>query len=104
VRLVRACLAVINPLFNSFVLLPGVVTRERFDAGEIGATVEDLILLVEYLQCLLGSLILVGGGLNFFEEGLFSNNVFVLFNNICMSRWQALDFKLFKIHQLENNI
>ena len=49
VGLVRPRLAVINPLFNSFVLLPGVVTRERFDAGEIGATVEDLILLVEYL-------------------------------------------------------
>jgi hypothetical protein len=49
VRLVRASLAVINPLFNSLVFLPGVVTCEGFDAREVRASVEDLILLVEYL-------------------------------------------------------
>lgn len=104
VRLVRASLAVINPLFNSLVFLPGVVTGECFDAGQVRATVKDLHLLVEDLQSLLRGLVLVSGCLDLFEEGFLANNVFVFFNNICMSRWQALDFKLFKIHQLENNI
>lgn len=103
-RLVWASLAVINPLFNSLIFLPSVVTCERFDAGKVRSTIEDLHLLVENLQSLLGSLILVGGSLDFFEKSFLANNVFVLFNNIGMSRWQALDFKLFKIHQLENNI
>lgn len=104
VRLVWPSLAVINPLFNSLVFLPGVVTGESLHTGQVGATIEDLHLLVENLQGLLGGLILVGSCHDFFEKSFLANNVFVLFNNIGMSRWQALDFKLFKIHQLENNI
>jgi len=103
-RPVRASLAVLNPLFNSLVFFPSVVTSERFDAGQVWAAVENLHLFVENLQGLLGFLILVWGVLVFFEKSFLANNVFVLFNNISMSRWQALDFKLFKIHQLENNI
>jgi len=103
-RPVRASLAVLNPLFNSLVFFPSVVTSERFDAGKVWAAVENLHLFVENLQGLLGFLILVWGVLVFFEKSFLANNVFVLFNNISMSRWQALDFKLFKIHQLENNI
>jgi hypothetical protein len=103
-RPVRASLAVLNPLFNSLVFFPSVVTSERFDAGQIWAAVENLHLFVENLEGLLGFLILVWGVLVFFEKSFLANNVFVLFNNISMSRWQALDFKLFKIHQLENNI
>ena len=100
-RLIWASLAVINPLFNSFVFLPCVVTGESFDTGKVRSSIEDLHLLVEDLQCLLGSLIFVGSSHDFFEKSFLANNVFVLFNNIGMSRWQALDFKLFKIHQLE---
>ena len=103
-RLIRASLAVINPLFNSFVFLPCVVTGECFHTGQVRSTIEDLHLLVEDLQGLLGGLVFVGSRLDFFEKSFLANNVFVLFNNIGMSRWQALDFKLFKIHQLENNI
>jgi hypothetical protein len=101
VRLIWASLAVINPLFKSLVFLPCVVTGECFHTGQIRSTVEDLHLLVENLQGLLGGLIFVCSRLDFFEKSFLANNVFVLFNNIGMSRWQALDFKLFKIHQLE---
>ncbi len=103
-RLVWASLAVINPLFNSFIFLPSVIAGESFDAGKVRSTIEDLHLFVKNLQSLLGGLIFVSGSLDFFEKSFLANNVFVFFNNICMSRWQALDFKLFKIHQLENNI
>jgi hypothetical protein len=90
VRLVWASLAVINPLFNSLVFLPGVVTGESLHTGQVRAAIEDLHLLVENLQGLLGGLILVGSCHDFFEKSFLANNVFVLFNNIGMSRWQAL--------------
>lgn len=91
-RLVRAGLAEVNPLFNSLIFFPCVVTCESFDAWKIWATVKYLVLLLEYLKGLLGGLILVSGGLNLFKEGLLSDNIFVLFNNICMSCGQALTF------------
>ena len=100
-RLIWASLAVIYPLFNSFIFFPCVVTGEGFDTWKVRPTVEDLHLLVEDLQGLLGGLVFVSSSLDFFEKSFLANNVFVLFNNIGMSRWQALDFKLFKIHQLE---
>jgi hypothetical protein len=90
VRLVWASLAVINPLFNSLVFFPCVVTGECFYTGQVGSTIEDLHLLVENLQGLLGCLIFVGSSFDFFEKSFLANNVFVLFNNIGMSRWQAL--------------
>lgn len=45
VRLIWASLAVIYPLLNSLVFLPGVVTSEGFDAGQVRAAIKDLILL-----------------------------------------------------------
>jgi len=77
-RPVRASLAVLNPLFNSLVFFPSVVTSERFDAGQVWAAVENLHLFVENLQGLLGFLILVWGVLVFFEKSFLANNVFVL--------------------------
>jgi hypothetical protein len=92
VRLVRASLTEVDPLLNSLVFLPSVVTCEGFDAWQVWPTVEDLILLLEDLQSLLCSLVLVGGGLDLLEEGLLTDDIFVLFNNICMSCRQALAF------------
>lgn len=103
-RLVWTSLAVINPLFNSFIFLPSVIAGEGFDARKVGSTIEYLHLFVKNLQSLLCGFIFVSGCLDFFEKSFFANNVFVFFNDIGMSRWQSLDFKLFKIHQLKNNI
>ena len=92
VRLVRASLTEVDPLLNSLVFLPSVVTCEGFHAWQVWPTVEDLILLLKDLQSLLCSLVLVGGGLDLLEESLLSDDIFVLFNNICMSCRQALAF------------
>lgn len=48
-RLVRSSLAEVNPLFNSFIFFPSVVTSESLDAWKIRATVKYLVLLLEYL-------------------------------------------------------
>ena len=88
--LIRPCLAVIYPLFNRFIFLPSVVTGECFDARHIGVTVKDFILLFEYFESLLRSFVLVGCSIQLFDEGPFSDDVFVLFNNISMSGREAL--------------
>lgn len=89
-RLVRPCLAVINPLFNRFILLPSVVTGESFDAWHVRVPVKNFIFLLQDFECLLSGLILICGSIKFFDEGPFSDDVFVLFNNISMSGRQAL--------------
>ena len=92
VSLVGARLAKVYPLLNRLVFFPSIVSCQGFNAGQVGATVEYLILLFENLQSLLSGFVLVGGCLDLFEEGLLTDDIFVLFNNICMSCRQTLTF------------
>lgn len=48
-RLVRPSLAEVDPLLNSLVFFPGVVTCQSLNTGKVRATIEYLILLLEYL-------------------------------------------------------
>lgn len=89
-RLVRPSLAEVDPFLNGLLFLPSIVACQSFHAWQVRATVEDLILLLEDLQSLLCCLVLVGGSLDLLEEGLLTDDIFVLFNNICMSCRQAL--------------
>ena len=91
-RLIRASLTEVDPLLNGLVFFPSIVACQSFHAWQVRAPVEDLILLLEYLQSLFCGLVLVGGGLDLLEEGLLTDDIFVLFNNICMSCRQALTF------------
>ena len=92
VRLVRPSLTEVDPFRNGLLFLPSIVSCQSFHAWQVRATVEDLILLLEDLKSLLCSLVLVGGSLDLFKEGLLADDIFVLFNNICMSCRQALTF------------
>jgi hypothetical protein len=91
-RLVRSSLAEVDPFLNGLLFLPSIVSCQGFHAWQVRATVENLILLLEYLKSLLCCLVLVGGSLDLLEEGLLTDDIFVLFNNICMSCRQALTF------------
>lgn len=91
-RLVRSSLTEVDPFLNGLLFLPSIVASQSFHAWQVRATVEDLILLLEDLQSLLCCLVLVGGSLDLLEEGLLTDDIFVLFNNICMSCRQALTF------------
>ena len=88
--MVRPCLAVIDPLFNSLVFFPCVVAREGFHPREVWISIEDLVLLLKNLKCLLGGFVFVGGRLDLVEECLFSDDGFMLFNDICMPCRQTL--------------
>lgn len=92
VRLVRPSLTEVDPFRNGLLFLPSIVSCQSFHAWQVRATVKDLILLLEDLKSLLCSLVLVGGSLDLFKEGLLADDIFVLFNNICMSCRQALTF------------
>lgn len=88
--LIRPCLAVVNPLLDRFIFLPSVVTGQSFHTGNARVTVKDLILFLQYLKGFLSGLILGGISHKLFKESFFSDNCFVLFNDICMSGRQAL--------------
>lgn len=86
-------LAIINPLFGGFVFFPCIISCESFHTCEVGVTVKDLIFLLKNLESFLGRFVLISICNDLFEEGFFSYNVFMLFNNICMSSWKTLFFK-----------
>lgn len=57
--LFRPCLTVVNPLFNSLILFPCVVTGKGFDTWKVWTAVEDLILFFQDFKSLLSSFVLV---------------------------------------------
>lgn len=82
--------AVFYPLFNSLVLLPGVVSCEGFCVWETWI-IEDLVLLLKNLKCLLGSLVFGCIGVYLLQECFFSDDVFMFSYYIGMSGRQALN-------------
>mmetsp|Transcript_20668 Transcript_20668/g.31558 ORF Transcript_20668/g.31558 Transcript_20668/m.31558 type:complete len:224 (+) Transcript_20668:7277-7948(+) len=88
--LANAGLAVVEPLFDGLVLVPGVVTGEDLDSGH-GGLVEDLVLLLEECDGLLGGLVLVDSGLSLVEEGGLFLDLLMLFNNVRVASGQTLD-------------
>jgi hypothetical protein len=89
-RHTRPCLAVFEPLLNSLVLFPCVVSGERLDARHAWI-VEDLILLLEDLQSLLGCLVFLNVSVHLLQEGLLSDDILVLLDDVCVSSRQTLD-------------
>ena len=90
VSLVRSRLAVIDPLFDGLVLFPCVIAGECLHTWDAWITVEDFVLFLKDLECLLGGFVLCGISHELLEEGFFSNDRFVLFYDISMSRRKAL--------------
>lgn len=89
--LIGAGLAVVDPLLDGFIFFPCVVTSEGFHTWEVRVTIEDLVLLLKNLKSLLSGFIFVCGCLELLEEGLLTDDIFVLFYNICMSGRQTLN-------------
>jgi hypothetical protein len=89
----RSCLAVVEPLFNGLVFLPGVVSSEGLRAREI-RVIEDLIFLLQYFQGLLSCLVFLLVCLSLINECLLSYHVLVLLYYTCVSGGQTLYLKV----------
>ena len=87
--LVRSGGTVVKPLLDSSVLIPSVIARECLDRKQqvVG---EDLILLVEDGEGFLGGLVLVYLVVIVMDEGGLLDDILVLLDHICMTRWQSL--------------
>ena len=83
-------LAIVNPLFGGFVFFPCIISCECFHTCQVRVTVKDLVFLLQNLEGLLGRFVLISFCNDLLEECFFSDNVFMLFNDICMSGRQTL--------------
>lgn len=89
-RLSGSCFAVFDPLFNSLIFLPSVVSCESLCIRK-ARVIEDFVFLLKNLKGLLGSLVLGSVGVYLFQESFFSDDVFMLSYYIGMSGRQALN-------------
>lgn len=87
------CLAVVEPLLNRLVFLPGVISSECFCAGQVGV-IEDLVLLLQYFEGLLRCLVLLLVRLCLVNEGLLPYYVLVLLYYVRVSGGQTLYLKV----------
>ena len=81
--------AVVHPLLDGLVFIPGVVPGENFYSRHL-RLVEDFVLFVKEGDCLLGGEVFVNARFGLVEEGLLLYHVVVLFNHVGMSGWEAL--------------
>lgn len=89
--LVGAGLAVVDPLLNgALILLPGVVTRERLDRGDVVPFVEELVFLFEQGQALLGGFVFVADFVALGQEGLLLYDRLVLGDDVRVACRQSL--------------
>ena len=96
--LIRAYSAVLKPLFNGSVLVPGVIARQSFDWEHIGV-VENFILAVEDGESLSGSLVLVNHLVIVGQEGGLFDDMLVLLYDICVASWQTLVIEQTNLNQ-----
>jgi hypothetical protein len=83
-------LAVLNPLLDGSVLIPGVVSCKNLDSWNT-TLVEDFVLLVEESNGISGGLVFVNTCFYLVEEGGFLLNIMMFFDHVCMSCWETLD-------------
>lgn len=83
-------LTVGEPLLGREVLVPGVVAGEALDR-EHGGVVEDLVLLVQDGERLLGGLVFVEVVLRLGQEGRLLDNVLVFANDVGVAGGQPCD-------------
>lgn len=96
VELTRVLAAVLEPLFDGAVLVPGVVAGQGLDGRHVGV-VEDFVLLVQDGESLLGLLVLVEQVLGLGEEGGFFYDELVLLDHVGVARGEALQGSAFKL-------
>ena len=82
-------LTVGEPLLGREILVPGVVAGEALDR-EHGGVVEDLVLLVQDGERLLGGLVFVEVVLRLGQEGRLLDNVLVFANDVGVAGGQPL--------------
>jgi hypothetical protein len=92
VRLVRSLGAVVEPLLDGAVLLPGIVAGQYLDSGHLRVP-EDFVFFLEDGNGLLGSDVLLADLLLLVvlrEEGGFLDDVLMLLNEVGVSCWKTL--------------
>ena len=82
-------LAVFNPLLDRPVFVLRVVSCEDLNTRHV-LGLEDLILLIEKSDGLLGGFIFIDEVLDLVQECLVNSDIMMLFDHIGMSRWKTL--------------
>ena len=84
-------LAMFDPVFNSSVFIPSVISGKYLHSRHIVWVIKDFILFVKESNGFFGSLVFVNSSFNLLQEGSFFLDIMMFFDYVSMSCWESLD-------------